>query len=411
MDDNKNQINWNTIKDEVEKSAADYAVQNKEAEIRIAEAAEKITGLTTGLQSEEPLQEKTTGLQSEEPLTKKTTGLQLEQPAEQKKDPAKKKKPAAKKKAHKSSKPAKKRSRRNQRGILAFIAVGLIGIIAASAWIVSSHKAEKEAAAAGKAEADIIAQGAETVGNVEIPEVRTRENVSNNFHVISHRGYPAKAEEHSFEGYDLALDAGTMYIEQDIVTSADGTLYVSHDDSPQRLTGTGGRFSEMTDAEIDALTTHAGNKILKLSDVFDRYGKSVGYVIELRDSKDATINAFCDLMDRYKMTDNVILQSFEADVLDAVEEKYPDMPKMYLCNNPDDRSRGIGLSSADIVCINKTYMNEFGANAVHNAGKKFGVWTIDAENHIMEAIRLGTDYYFTDDTGKALDLEKRYRNE
>ena len=395
MEDNIKEVKNENIQDSSKTGLADV-IEN----ISKADLTEKTQEVSKGLQPGDEA-----GIQLTSPEAAETAG-KAAKPAKNAKKVKAAGKPAAKKK-----KGGRRKGSKNQKGLLTFILVGLACIVVASIWIISNHKAEQQAAAVSKAAADIIAQGTEAVGNVEIPEVRTRENVSNNYHVISHRGYPAKAEESSFEGYDLALDAGTMYIEQDIVTSADGTLYVSHDDSPQRLTGTGGKFADMTDAEIDELTTHGGNKILKLSDVFDRYGKTVGYVIELRDKKEATVNAFTALMDKYKMADNVILQSFEADVLEALEEKYPDMPKMYLCRTPDDRSRGIGLDCVDIVCINKTYMNEFGANAVHNAGKKFGVWTIDAENHIMEAIRIGADYYFTDDTGKALDLEKRYRND
>ena len=38
----------------------------------------------------------------------------------------------------------------------------------------------------------------------------------------------------------------------------------------------------MTDAEIDALQTKDGQHILKQRDVFERYGSSVNYFIEVR---------------------------------------------------------------------------------------------------------------------------------
>ena len=409
MEDNKNQINYRKIKEEAEElarlAAEHLAEQEKGA---AAQPVKKSTGLAEDRTSgADDIKTVSTGLSAETPAIVDQVNSNSGAGNSSKQQ---NKLTAAKTAAGNGGKRKKRRRRRNTKGILAFILVGIIAIVAASAWILKDAGKEKQAEIS-KADADVIVQGTEAIGEVKIPEVRARENVSNNYHVISHRGYPSKAEEHSFEGYDLALDAGTMYIEQDIVTSADGTLYVSHDDTAARLTGNSGRFADMTDAEIDELTTYAGNKILKLSDVFDRYGKTVGYVIELRDSKDATVSAFEQLMDKYNMADNVILQSFEADVLETMEDKYPDMPKMLLCRTPDDRSRGISMDCVDIVCINKGYMNEFGANAAHNNGKKYAVYTIDAENHIMEAIRIGADYYFTDDTAKALSLEKRYRND
>jgi len=288
-----------------------------------------------------------------------------------------------------------------------FIVAGLIGIVAASAWILNNRNAV-QSDEIGTADADLIAQGAESVA---IPEVSVRTNASDNYHVISHRGYPAKAEEHSFEGYDLAVEAGTMYIGLDTVTSSDGTLYVSFDDSPYRMTGKGGSFADMSDEEIDKLETHGGNGILKLSDVIEKYGHTVGYVISLKDKNDATISAFCDLVDKYGIQSDVIASSFDPDVLETLEEKYPDMIKIALCSSTGERSSALGYECVDVIAVRKDLMNEFCSSTIHNSGKKFGVWTLDNSQHIRDAIDLGADYYFTDDTGMALEIEKEYRHE
>ena len=302
--------------------------------------------------------------------------------------------------------PVKSR-RRNRTGLMIFIAAGLIGIVAACAWILNNQGAA-QAEETGIADADIISQGAESV---VVPEVDVRQNESGNYHVISYRGYPSRAEENSIEGYDLALEAGTMYIGVDTVTSADGTLYVSDDDSPYRMTGKDGYYSDMTDAEIDALETRGGAKILKLSDVFEKYGPSVGYVVGLKDDKDATINAFCELIDKYGLQDDVMLSSFDLDVLDTVEQKYPDMTKMAMCISTGERSAALGLECADVIAVRKDLMNEFCATTIHNNGRKFAVWTLDNSQHIHDAIDLGADYYFTDETELALEIEKEYRHE
>ncbi|MEO1781207.1 glycerophosphodiester phosphodiesterase family protein [Enterococcus diestrammenae] len=66
----------------------------------------------------------------------------------------------------------------------------------------------------------------------------------------------------------LAIQYGSKYIEQDLVTSKQGTLYVSHDLSAKRLTGVDKQFSDMTDVEINVLKTIIGESILSLRDVF-----------------------------------------------------------------------------------------------------------------------------------------------
>lgn len=100
--------------------------------------------------------------------------------------------------------------------------------------------------------------------------------------VISHRGASGEEIEHTFSAYDLAILYGSKYIEQDLVTSKEGTLYVSHDENAKRITGIDKKFSEMTDSEIDQLRTENGEKIHSLQEVFNRYNDSVTYVIELK---------------------------------------------------------------------------------------------------------------------------------
>ena len=226
-------------------------------------------------------------------------------------------------------------------------------------------------------------------------------------HVVSHRG-SAGPGEHSFEAYDAAIEAGSHNIEQDIAVSKDGTLYVSHDRTTDRMTGTSGYFSEMGDSEIDSLTTADGGHILKLSEVFDRYGKSVRYIVELNGDDEAAVGSFCRLVDEYGLADRIVLQSFDPGVLEEAERKYPDMPKMYLCRTDEGISSGLEMECADIIGARKTVMTKGNCDAVHNAGRKFCVWTLNSEEEIKDAISFGTDYIFTDDTPLAIELERRY---
>ena len=226
-------------------------------------------------------------------------------------------------------------------------------------------------------------------------------------HVYSHRG-SAGEDEHSLEAYDAAIEAGSHNIEQDIVVSKDGTLYISHDLTSDHMTGTPGTYSQMSDAEIDALMTHSGRHILKLSEVFERYGRNVHYIIELRNDDEMTVDGFCRLVKEYGLEDKIVLQSFNARVLEKIEKKHPDMPKLYLCTTNEGVDEGIGLKCADIVGANKSVMTKENCDAVHDVGKKFCVWTLDTKEEITGAIVLGADYIFTNDTPLALELERRY---
>ena len=231
-------------------------------------------------------------------------------------------------------------------------------------------------------------------------------------HIYSHRGAPAYAVEHTYESYDIAIAQGTKFIEQDLVISKDGTLYISHDLSAKRITGTDKEFSNMTDNEIEELRTLNDEKIHKLSDIFERYGKNINYVIEFKDGK-TQINPFVGLVDKYGLKEKIIVQSRHIEVLEELEKIYPKMKKLFLvytqeqiddvAENKDD------YSFVDIVSVNEQFMTKENCKKIQKADKEFNVWTLNTEEQIKKAIETGVDTYFTDATDVAIAAEKKYR--
>ena len=223
-------------------------------------------------------------------------------------------------------------------------------------------------------------------------------------HVYSYRG-SAGPEEHSFKAYDAAIDAGSRYIGQDVVMSSDGILYVSSDTWAGTMTGYDGMYEYMSSETIDGLETKAGNKVLRLSEVFDRYGRDINYVIELKDGSDACVRAFEELVDAYDISDMITVQSVDTGVLKELESKYPNMPKLFVC-----RSQGDFESALDIISVKEAaaLMTESNCSAAHENGKVFSAWTLDSEETIKYAIEMGVDTYFTNDTPLALSLEREY---
>ena len=227
-------------------------------------------------------------------------------------------------------------------------------------------------------------------------------------HVISHRGASAEAPEHSFRAYDLAISYGAKYIEQDAVLSKDGTLFVSHDTSALRMTGVDADYRELTDREIETLRTAEGEPILKLEQVFDRYGRDVFYVVELKNGKDGA-EAFEKLVREKKIEDRVLVQCTDYGVLAGLEEVFPDMPKLLLVGAQNAFEEALHYPYADVLCVDKILMSKKNYNSAHEYGKKFNVWTLNTREEIEKAIAIGVDSYFTNDTALALKLEKTLR--
>ena len=229
-------------------------------------------------------------------------------------------------------------------------------------------------------------------------------------HVYSHRG-SAGDDELTFITYDRAIDEGSNIIEADMVVSGDGTIYLARDDHALDMTGVNGYFSGMTDGQIDALKTRSGNNILRLKDVFDRYGDSVTYIIDIKYVSSRNTDAFKKIVKKYGFEDNVIAASSYFDALRPLEDTFPDMPKMYIAADPSTFDLALGTDYVDIISVPKNMMTADNLKAAHKYGKKFSAWTLNSEDEIRSAIELSVDSYFTDDSGLAIKLEKECRTE
>ena len=228
-------------------------------------------------------------------------------------------------------------------------------------------------------------------------------------HVYSHRG-SAGPIEHSFEAYDAAIEAGSRYIEQDVVITSDGVLYVSHDLNAVTMTGYNGMFEYLSSETVDGLTTEAGNKVLRLSEVFEKYGHDINYVIELKPHTDACVEAFEQLVDEYGLSDVITVQSMYADVLETLEEKYPDMPKLFICRSQAEFGRALDSPYIDIISVKADagLMTLSNCEEAHGHNKLFSAWILNSEEAIKTAIDFGVDTYFTGDTPLALSIEREY---
>lgn len=234
------------------------------------------------------------------------------------------------------------------------------------------------------------------------------EPTSKNDHVISHRGASGEEIEHTFKAYDLALEYGSKYIEQDLVTSKDGTLYVSHDENAERLTGVDKNYKDMTNEEIDKLQTDDEQHILKLEDVFKEYGDRTNYLVELKENETQT-SLFEELVNKYDLENNVIVQAKNPKALEELNKTFSGMPKLILVNTDEELEDALKQDYVDIIGANSDLMNKNNVEKTHDNDKEFNVWTLNSTDEIKEAIDLNVDSYFTNFTAKALTIEDNYR--
>jgi glycerophosphoryl diester phosphodiesterase len=175
---------------------------------------------------------------------------------------------------------------------------------------------------------------------------------------IGHRGASGYAPEHTIAAYDLALQMGADYIEQDLQLTSDGVLVCLHDTTLDR-TARGpaenctGLVSGKTLAQIKtcdvgtwfneanptfARPEYVGLQIPTLEEVFQRYRRRANYYIETKAPEVAEDmeGKLLALMDQYRLRKpaarrwQVLIQSFSAASLQTIHALDPTLPLIQL---------------------------------------------------------------------------------
>lgn len=232
--------------------------------------------------------------------------------------------------------------------------------------------------------------------------------------VISHRGYPSKRQEHTFKGYDLAIESGSNFIEQDLVQSKEGTLFVSHDNSAKRLTGVDKEFNQMLDSEIEALETSSKESIHTLEDIFKRYGDQTNYVIETRESRDNQMEKeLLILIKKFKLENNIIFQSFEFESLRFLKENSSIESYLLLVKKDNLDNLMIKIKQPQynfitIVCPYRGDLTKKTINDIHKLKKQVFVYMLqEKDDEYKQALTQNIDGLFTDYSEEVIDFLKK----
>ena len=222
--------------------------------------------------------------------------------------------------------------------------------------------------------------------------------------IMAHRGYSAKAPENTIPAFREAYKAGATAIELDVQMTRDGQIVVLHDDSLKRTTGVNKHIWEVDYDEIKDLDNgsffseeYAGTRIPTLEEAI-HYCKGKLYInIEIKRTghdegiEDRVVQIIRD--NDFQEDCDVTSQDYET--LAYIYERYPDILLAYTS------VIGIGnveqLEAVDILSIQETFATYDTVEAMHRAGKKVFVWTVNEEATMERLIGLGVDAILTND--------------
>jgi len=271
--------------------------------------------------------------------------------------------------------------------------------------------------------------------------------------VIAHRGASAYAPEHTFAAWDLALEMGADYLEQDLQLTADGVLVVLHDerlDRTARGEDCSGPVGERTLAELercevgswflgsersDAARSPGGEPeparlfprqpIPTLDGVLERYGGRGRFYIETKaperapGMEEALARVLADHglgrgaeggeanggeRVRERLDDlrpPVVLQSFSAASLRRLAELLPGVPRVFLVGRrtePEALRRRLDEIGgwAQAIGPASSLVDRALVEAAHARCLEVHPYTVNERAEMVRLLALGVDGIFTD---------------
>jgi glycerophosphoryl diester phosphodiesterase len=253
--------------------------------------------------------------------------------------------------------------------------------------------------------------------------------------VIAHRGASGLAPEHTLAAYDLAIELGADTIEQDLQLTRDGVLVILHDETLDRTArgpaaNCSGPVREKTLAELEscdfgawfddrnpgAEVRFAGQGIVTLDALLQRYGKRVRYYIETKHPEHAPgmEEALLSLLTTHRLLpiqgedSHVIIQSFSSESLLQVRSLQPDLPLVQLLDDdlvaPFDEEFGTIAEYAVGIGPDRSQVDAELVAAARRHGLVVHPYTVNETAEMVRLLELGVDGLFTDRPDRLVEL-------
>ena len=236
--------------------------------------------------------------------------------------------------------------------------------------------------------------------------------------IVGHRGSQWGVE-NTRAAFINGANAGAWALECDIRVTADGTFVISHDNTYKRLGGPESKIADMTTEAVlsTRLTskrhgiTYAGTPCTlgEFLDICNEY--KVIPVVEIKvctnihSNTDAEnepvfdgIPALINLIDQKGLTDKVVIISFMPGVVEFIHRHYPDIKVQVLAGDSDgtimEWVEWCKQYNMDLDVVH-TIVTKEAVDAMHDAGLKVNVWTVDRVEDFERVKAMGVDYITT----------------
>lgn len=229
--------------------------------------------------------------------------------------------------------------------------------------------------------------------------------------IFAHRGFSSQYPENTMTAFRKALEVGADGIELDARLTADGQIVIMHDPTVDRTTNGKGKVRNLTLAEIRGLDAgikkgmvFENERVPLLEEVFAELGGKLLLNVELcnYDEGDERFlsNQVVDLVEKYRLTESVILSSFRFNNLVYVKDKNPSISCGLIAKQGllGCWARGVLVHSVSVDALHPYYTDVTPTliRREQQCGRKVRAWTVNAPNLIRQVYDMGVDAIFTD---------------
>lgn len=245
--------------------------------------------------------------------------------------------------------------------------------------------------------------------------------------IIAHRGFSGVAPENTLISFKKAIEIGADMIEFDVSLSKDGIPVVIHDKTVNRTTNSKGKVENFTLEELKSFdagswykTEFKDEKIPTLEEVIKiSKGKIIlnieikKYSVKRKIKVDGLEHKIVQLLEKYEMTNDVLISSFSKMAIQRIKEFNSDIPVAYLYRfglNPRviKAFDKFGIYSFN---ISKRSFSKKSLNNLHDKGIKLNLYTINQKREMRKFIKHGVDGIITNYPNKLIEVIESLEDE
>lgn len=230
--------------------------------------------------------------------------------------------------------------------------------------------------------------------------------------IIAHRGFKSKYPENTLSSFEAAIQCGAQMIELDVTLTKDRELIVIHDDTLDRTTNGKGAVNNFSLKELQKLDAgswfdpkFSDQKLPTLKAVLSLSKNKTFVNIEIKASAyepanpaDAIENRIYDLVSEMGMSKQVLISSFEKNILYNMRKLDSDILLSFLTEYPISHHVVDILKDIHAFSWNQDlrYLKRSDVETMHDEGFKVIVFTVNTRDEVKKCLDMNIDGFFTD---------------